>query len=110
MSLQSMGISNSAYINIQQAVTIQIGHGYTATPIGSSSNTCFVCNIFKFKIAFVEVEFVVAFAVCRKINIGQTIIIDITRCNTPTVIIIEIIKYVKEFLFFELVRKGDVCF
>ena len=72
-----MMIGNCTNINIQETIAVYIGHGHTAAPVRISGHAGFFGNVFKFKIAFVQVKFIMAFAVGRKINIRQAVVIDI---------------------------------
>jgi hypothetical protein len=46
-----------------------------------------------------------SFTVCRKIDIRQPVIIDITDGNTAAVIIVEIIKNIQQVLFLQIIGK-----
>ena len=87
-------------INIQQPISVYISHGNTRAPVRITCHTGFFGNIFKFKISFIQVKLIVTFAVCSKINIRQSIIVDITNGNTATIVIIEVIQNAKSLMFF----------
>src|ERR1700761_2195723 len=69
-SLQVMGIGNSADINVQQSVAIDVGHGNTCTPVGIAGYAGFICYVLEFKIAFIKIEFIMSLDIGGKIDIG----------------------------------------
>src|SRR5687768_13175003 len=46
------------HIDIQQSVSVYISNSYTGFPITFSFNACFMRNIFKSKIPFIQVKFI----------------------------------------------------
>src|SRR4051794_18737302 len=53
MTFESITIADSGYIYIEKSIAIYIGHSYSCAPVGASSYSGFISNIFKFKISFV---------------------------------------------------------
>jgi hypothetical protein len=57
----------------------------------------------------IQIKPVMPFAVGCKINIRQPVIVDISYCNTPAVIIVDIPQDAEGIIFFRIVFKIDMC-
>ena len=70
------------------------------------SNTGRFCNVFKFQIAFIQVQFVWNFIACE-VNIHQTIIVDIADANPTAIVYIR--KNIKKIsnIFFNDIFESD---
>ena len=102
-------ITYFTYINIQQSVTIYICNRHTGFPVALALYTGPGCDIFKFKIPFIDIKFI-AFKIGRKINISKPIVIKISKGYTSTVVIVEIVKNIKRVGISYTVYKIDPGF
>ena len=84
-----------ADIYVKVTVCVYIGHGHSAAPVRTPGNSSGCCGIPELEITLVDIEFVVAAAVGRKIKVWQTIVIDITGRYPATIVIIEVIQDVE---------------
>src|SRR6266511_5034026 len=99
---------NSTNINIQEPIAIYICHCNTSAPVGIARHTCFLRDVLKLKISFVQIEFVTTMIVCSKINIGQSIIINVSDSHTSSIVVIEVIQNTESCMFFECIYKVDI--
>ena len=77
------------------------------TPVfqpGLPSTSCRFCNVFKLKIAFIEIELIGQLVGSKK-NILQTIIIYIANSNAGAIVHIFISEYILLFRFCNLITK-----
>ena len=85
---------------------IDIHHSHTVVPFAISLHTGRLGNVFKFQIAFIQVQFIGNFIACE-VNIGQTIIVDIADANpTPIVYVRKNVKKISD-IFIDDIFEGD---
>lgn len=101
-------IGNYGNIDVEIPVAVNIGHGYTRAPVGISGHAGFFGNVFELKISFVEVKLVTGLVVGGKIEIRQSVVVDVASGYAASVVIIEVIQDVEEFVFLQCVFKIDV--
>ena len=89
-------------INIQESITIHVCHYHARIPFIGLFDTRFFRNIFKLKIAFIQIQFIGSH-VGSKENIGQTIVVNITNGNASAIIKITVIENVKFFSIYNFV-------
>src|SRR5688572_13520908 len=99
MAAQPVSLADRTHIYVQEAVAVDVGHRYASAPICASRHAGRLRNVLKCKIALVQVQPVSTLTVPGKINIRQTVIIDISYGYTSAIIIIEIVEYIELFLF-----------
>ena len=102
----AVDVAGVADIDVEPAVGIYIGHGDTGAPDLCSGHTCFFGDVFKNKIAFVEIEFVLVL-VGGEVNIRQAVIVDVADGYAATVVEVAVGKYVELLLVDNLVYKAD---
>jgi len=92
------GIRRTANVNVKLSVTVDVNHGGSGTPSLLTRNTAPVGDVFKFKIALVQVQ-AILYHISGEENILQTVVVDVANGYTCAVVEIGIIKYVKIFVF-----------
>src|SRR5580692_694147 len=63
VALEPVFTLNGANIDIQEPVAIDVRHGHACTPIGGTTNSGFVGDVFKLKISLIDKKLVSAFVV-----------------------------------------------
>ena len=96
-----------ANINIQPAIAVYIFHGNTGIPMMITLQTGFCGDVFKFPVAFIEVEFVVVLVWGKK-NIWFAIIINVANGNATAVVKVVIVEDVHSIIVLHIVAEGNV--
>ena len=78
-------IAGIAYVDVQPAVSIDVGHTYTSRPGFAAIYPCLLGYVFELPIAFIEVE-AILFHVGGKIDVDQTVVVDVTQGHTTPVV------------------------
>lgn len=84
-------IPDSADINVEKAVPVDVGHGHARGPIRLTADMGFGGDVFELEISFVKIK-LVAPLIRRQIDIRQPVVVDIPDGNACAIIIIEIIQ------------------
>src|SRR5690349_901868 len=97
-------MTGTADVNIQPAIGIHIGKHNTCVPFIILNYASFFADVFKLKIALVEVKFIGTRVGCEK-YISKSVIIYISNANTATVVKISEEKTVFQLIVFYCILK-----
>ena len=100
--LQRIFIDGIADIDIHQAVIIYINNRNASCPSAHTFYAGFFGNIFKFEIAFIEIQFA-GHHIAGEINILQAIIIKISDANSAAIVNIDNSQRVDRIIFGDFV-------
>ena len=91
-------------INIGPAIAVNIGNTHPGRPDPLTRYPCLFRDIFKDKIALVDIKLII-YNVAAKIDIGQTIIVKISKSDTCSIVEIPVSIGIVLFSIFNLVNK-----
>ena len=101
-------IADRAYVDIQKTISVYVCHGNSGGPICMTGHSCSLCNILEGEMPFVKVQFI-ASRIGSEIDVGQTVIIDITDDYTGPVIEIQVIQDAERVGVNIIINEGYTC-
>ena len=87
-------IPRITHINIQQAIGIDVYHGYPGCPSFFACYTRRSCYVFKGKVALIDIKSI-GQLIGRKINIQKSIVIYIPKSHSASVVIISVFVHIE---------------
>lgn len=102
-------IARVANIDVEQTVGVQIHHDDPGAPEFCADHARLFRDIFKLKIAFVEVQLVLAH-VGSKEHIGKAVVVHVADGHAAAVVEIAVTEDVEIFGILDFVNEGDAGF
>jgi len=104
MALQALDAVDDGDVDVESAVPVYVSHRDAGRPVGRSGHSGGLGHVLELEVALIEVELVRAL-IGRKIEIRETVAIEVAYCHAPSVVVVEVVEDVEGWGFSQRIRE-----